>query len=340
MKKLKIIFVITISIFMLVMFALNIYAASDKWYEKPEITLKFANANAWSTNNVKAGAFFEQRVKELTHGRVAIQYYPAGALGMNERAFAEQLQDGTLDLVHLATGSFSTMVPELRFFGLFYANQSPAHFYRITASPIGILGWYCCAMRSIFLKDKPIYKPEDLKGVKVRVMEDEMMINSFKALGASPVPLAYGEVYTALQTGVIDAAENHPTVYIGQKFYEPAPYYSLTEHMGCPCMVAISVKTWNKLDKEAQDAILQAEQEASAWLRGYNVYDIPRALKFLEDQGIKVNKVEKGPFIELMKPLLEKYIPQIIGEELYEIYKAIPTEPELAWDEDVYLYEK
>jgi len=284
MKKLKIIFAITISIVMLVMFALNIYAASDKWYEKPEITLKFANANAWSTNNVKAGAFFVERVKELTHGRVAIQYYPAGALGMNERAFAEQLQAGTLDLAHLATGSFSTMVPELGFFGLFYANRSPAHFYRITSSPIGkfmekkseekgvkILGWYVCAMRSIFLTDKPIYTPEDLKGVKVRVMEDEMMINSFKALGASPVPLAYGEVYTALQTGVIDAAENHPTVYIGQKFYEPAPYYSLTEHMGCPCMVAISVKTWSKLDKEAQDAILQAEQEASAWLRGYNV---------------------------------------------------------------------
>lgn len=325
--------------------------AAEKWYTKPEITLKFANANPIAVNTCKAGVYFSERVAELTNGRIKVEYYHSGALGMNERVFAEQLAAGTLDLSHLASASFSTMVPALGVLSLGYVTQNPAHWYRLISSPIGkfleneaekkdvkILNWYCCAMRSIFLRKKPINTLEDLEGVKIRTMEDKMQMETFKALGAKPVPLAYGEVYTALQTGVIDAAENHPTVYIGGKYYEVAPYYSLTEHMGCPCLVAMSLKTWRKLDKEAQSSVLRAAQEEMGWIRGYNVYDFEKNYKWLKDKGIKVNRVDKDKFLEKLKPLHEKYIPTLIGKDLYEVYKSIPVTPELVWTERVYLY--
>jgi len=298
--------------------------------------------------------FFCERVKELTGGRIAVEYYHSGALGANERVFAEQLRDGVLDMSHLATASYSTMVPELGVLSLGYVIKSLDHWYRVTASPIGkfleakseeqgikILNWYNCAPRNVFLAAHPIYTPKDLEGVKIRVMEDKMQIETFKALGAVPTPLPYGEVYTALQTGVVDAAENHITAYLGMKFDEPAPYYSLTGHMGCPCLLAVSLKTWNALDKEAQDAIQQAAREEVGWLRGFNVYDIPRALKYAEaERGVKINAVDKDAFIKVVTPLHDRFIPEFIGAELYEVYKSIPVLPDQAWDEVTYLYEE
>jgi tripartite ATP-independent transporter DctP family solute receptor len=327
--------------------------AEQQWFEKPQTVLKLANANPLTVNTAKSKMFFCERVNELTHGRIKVEYYHSGALGRNERVLAEQLQVGTLDLSHLASASYSTIVPELGILSLGYFVRNYGHWYRIMASPIGdflkekseekgikILGYYVCAMRNVFLADHPVHTPEDFKGVKIRVMEDKMSIETFKALGAIPTPLPYGEVYTALQTGVVDAAENHITAYLGMKFNEPAPYYSLTEHMGCPCLLAMSLKTWDALDKEAQDAVLQAAKEELGWIRGYNVYDIPRAMKYAqEEEGVKINTIDKQKFVDVVKPLHDKYIPQLIGEDLYKVYKSIPVTPEVAWDEKTYLYE-
>ena len=108
--------------------------------------------------------------------------------------------------------------------------------------------------------------------------------------------------------------------------------------MGCPCGLYISLKVFNKLDKEAQKAILQAAAEERGWLRGYNTYDIQKDFKWLKDRNINVNTVDKKNFLKILKPLHEKYLPQLLGKEMYEVYKSIPVEPEIAWSEKVYLY--
>lgn len=297
----------------------------------PEFVLKYAEANAYDNDNTaKAGEYFCKRVEELTDGRVKVEFYPGGQLGANERQYGEQMMAGVLDFAHVNAASIESLVPDLGILNVPYLIKGPDHYARIWSTKAGeylqkkmneknltVIGWFYCGDRNIFSK-RPVKSLEDLNGLKLRTMQSEVIMDAWKALGAAPVPMPYGEVYSALQTGTVDAAENHSFAYSAMKFYEVAKYYNLTKHQGCSCMIVASSQTLKKLPDDLRNAVLQAGAEASAWLRGFNTLGWPSQLEWLKGKGVTIVEFDPKGVEEKIKPVHDK-----VAQKYGEIYQAI-----------------
>lgn len=288
--------------------------------QKAEFVLRFAQVNpegdhayAWTER------FFCRRVEELTGGRVKVEYFPGGMLGGNERQYAEQLMTGVLDFAHLATAAISTIVPELDLMNvpMLLQNGEQYHYLwwhtrsgellrkKLEEKNLVLIATRWCGERSVFAK-RPVKSLEDLKGLKIRVMQSDTIIEAWKLLGAAPVPMAYGELYSALQTGTVDAGENMPMAYLMGKFYEVAPYYCLTKHQGCPCIVVASASTLNKLPPELREAVLQAGQEATAYMQGFTNRSWRTELQQIKELGKNIVEFDRTGVEDKLKPLYDK----------------------------------
>jgi TRAP-type C4-dicarboxylate transport system substrate-binding protein len=182
--------------------------------------------------------------------------------------------------------------------------------------PKGIktITWITSGARNFFSK-KPIRSPADLKGLKIRVMASPVMINTIKALGASGVPTAWGELYTALQTGVVDGAENNHPSLISMKFYEVTKYYTLDEHMRIPDLTIASTKIFDKLTKVQQQAVLQAAAEATAYMRGaWKVAEVEDLAK-LKGLMTEIITVDKKPFQDAVATVVKDESKRLGGED-------------------------
>jgi TRAP-type C4-dicarboxylate transport system substrate-binding protein len=182
--------------------------------------------------------------------------------------------------------------------------------------PKGIktITWITSGARNFF-SQKPIRSAADLKGMKIRVMASPVMINTMKALGASGVPTAWGELYTALQTGVVDAAENNHPSLISMKFYEVTKYYTLDEHMRIPDLSIVSTKVFDKLTKAQQQAVLQAATEATAYMRGaWKVAEV-EDLKKLKGLMKEIITVDKKPFQDAVATVVKDEAKRLGGED-------------------------
>jgi len=280
--------------------------------------------------------FFAKRVGEITKGRAEVKVFLAAVLG-NERNYCEQLQMGSLDFAKVAASNAVAFVPKFAIFAMPYLVKDLDHLYKIFDSPAGkilqdaaeksglvILAYWDMNTVNVYNSKKPISKPEDLKGLKIRTREASICIDSINAMGASAAPLATPELYTALQTKVFDGADHDPTVFVAFNYGEVCKFYSLTEHSVEPTILLASKKLLDKLPKEVQDAVKQAGRDSMGYCRQIGPVKLKEALDIMQNKyNVKINKVDKSPFIKIVGPVQAKYKAELGADLVDGIAKLV-----------------
>jgi tripartite ATP-independent transporter DctP family solute receptor len=290
------------------------------------IVLKFSSIHEPGHPSALTADFFAERVKQMTNGELDVQVYHSRQLG-DARENVENIRNGSLAFTSVSISNLSQVLPVMDVWSLPYIFKNEAHYWYVLNGPkamefmdqlkpkgIKVTSWITSGTRNFF-SQKPIKSPADMKGIKVRVMASPVMIETMKALGASGVPVAWGELYSALQTGVVDAAENNNPSLISMKFYEVSKYYCLDEHMMIPDVNIVSTKVFDKLTKSQQQAILEAGVEATAFMRGAWAVADHDSLAQLKKLMTVYTTVDKKPFMDAVKPLVEKEAKRLGGED-------------------------
>jgi tripartite ATP-independent transporter DctP family solute receptor len=259
---------------------------------------------------VEAVKKFGELLSEKTDGRYSVEVFHSAQLGQ-EADTIEQTQFGVIDLNRISIGAFNTQVPEATVTQLPFIFRSAEHFHNVLDGPIGeeiLVAFYDGGARSFYNSTKPITSPADMDGLKFRVMQSDIFVDMVGALGANATPMPYGEVYSGIQTGVIDGAENNYPSYDTAGHAEVAKYFSLDEHLMVPEVLVVSKLVWDKLPPEDQAAFREAAKESVAAQRElWEAKEVESKAK-VEALGAKINTVDKAPFIEAMKPVYEKYV--------------------------------
>jgi len=263
--------------------------------------------------------FMAKRVSEISEGKMEIKIYPGGQLGP-ERTCVELLQIGSLDMTKVSTAVMEGFVPTYRVLGLPYMFRDKEHAYKVLDGEIGKdlllegtdywlrgLCFYDAGSRSFYTKEQPVNSPDDLKGLKIRVMKSNTAVQMVRALGGSPTPISWGELYTALQGGVVDGAENNPPSFYLSHHYEVCKYYSLNEHTTVPDILLISTHTWNKLTSKEKEWIDQAVKESVVLQRELWEESEKEALKAVSEAGVKIIYPDKKLFAEKVEKLTDNY---------------------------------
>ena len=284
------------------------------------IVLRAADDHPMDYPTTQGLKYIADRVRELTNGRIEIQIFPSAQLG-SETKTIEMTQFGALDINRVSIAPLTQFVPSLGVFAMPYLFRDEDHFWKVLNGPIGArmlkelekanligLAYYDAGARSFYTSRKAIRKPEDLRGLKIRVQRSQVMMDVVQALGATPVPMEFEEVYSALQTGVIDGAENNaPSLAISTSHYEVTRYFTLDEHVRLPEVVLVSAITWNKLSPQDQAILRQAAQESVAVQRElWRQYE-ERAMAKLRERGIEIIVPDKAAFQRAARSVWEKY---------------------------------
>ena len=303
--------------------------------EEPKYVLRVGHVEATDGSYHYLCTYFADRVKERTNGQVQVEVYPQSQLG-SELELAEGLRIGTIDFSVGSVGNVTPLIPEAGLLGVPYIIESLDHldklinpdgvFFealseKITSKDIGIvlLGIPTAGVRDIYNNVRPISSPEDLKGLKIRVMTSDIQMKAFAAMGASPTPVAFNELYSALQHKVVDGAENSPLLFWTMKHYEGAKYLSLTEHMIATGLFMMSEKTYEKLPADLRDIVVEVAHEAVAKELEFDLEENEKALEKLKEWGVQVNEVDKQPFIDLTAHLHQEIAEQYACTDLLEI---------------------
>ncbi len=301
--------------------------------EAKNIVLKLADIQPEDYPTVKGDMEFARLVEERTGGRIKVEVYPSAQLG-DEKASIEQVQFGAIDLVRTSVSPLSQYEAKLNVLMLPYLYKDVDHMFRVLDGPIGddmllsledknMIGlcWLDSGARNFYNTKRPIKSLSDLKGLKIRVQESELMLEMVKALGASPTPMAFGEVYSALQTGVIDGAENNWPSYESTSHFEVAKYYTLDGHTRAPEMILINKGVFNKLSDEDKEVIKQAAKEAAILERKLWIEREDKSKEKILANGNEVNELTpeaRKAFQEAVMPLYEKF-----ASDYSDVVKAI-----------------
>lgn len=280
----------------------------------------------------EAMVYLSERAAEDSGGQIRIDVHPAEQLG-TERECLELLQIGAVGMTKVSASVLENFVPRYAVFSLPYLFRDEAHRQKVFHGSIGKkileagedqglrgLTYYDAGSRSFYAKEKPILAPEDLAGLKIRTQESSLAINMVQALGGSATPIAWGELYTSLQQGVVDGAENNPPSFYLSGHYEVARYYSLDEHTATPDVLLISADLWQDLTEEER-AVVSTAADASAelqlrlWRKATQ-----EALDAVRAAGVEVVSPDKAPFVDSMTGIYEQYRDQ---PELYAIIEAV-----------------
>ena len=259
-------------------------------------------------------------LSERTQGRYGIHVYPAGVLG-TEKDTIEQLRIGGLDMMRINSAALNSMVPETIVTVMPFLFRSTEHMHKVLDGPIGDeilasmesqgivgLAFYDSGARNFYSAKKPIRSLADMKGLKVRVQQSDLFVALVEALHANPTPMPYGEVYTALKTGIVDAAENNWPSYESSRHFESARFYTLSEHSMAPEVLAFSKVIWDRLPKEDQAAIRKAAKDSVPYMRKLWDEREVKSRKAVEAAGCQViTLADKKEFIDAMKPVYEKF---------------------------------
>jgi TRAP-type transport system periplasmic protein len=277
--------------------------------------LKFSHTDQPGGARQKAAELFAQKVEQYTQGRYKVQVYPAGQLA-NDPKGVEQLQLGGIDFTVTGTGTYATHIPTLNLTALPFLIESyeqgwklyddskwmQAQFAKGPDKGFRFLSTFEAGFRSMTTK-KPLVTPADAKGMKLRSFPNEMMRWTLDAMGFSVQIMPLPEVYLAIQQGVVGGQENPIDTIYANKFYEVAPYITLTQHVYSPIPLAVSEKTWQKLSPADRDAVTKAATEAADWSRKEIRANDERQLKEMEGKGAKVSRPEIGPWRDAVKPV-------------------------------------
>ncbi|MBR9872965.1 MAG: TRAP transporter substrate-binding protein [Vibrionaceae bacterium] len=277
-------------------------------------TLKLSHNHPRDHAVHKAMDYMAKEVKELTDGEVRIRIYPDAQLG-TQRESMELMQNGALDMVKSNAAELEAFSPAYSAFNLPYLFRDKEHYYSVTGGEVGreilnsskdsgFIGvtYYDAGARS-FYTSKPINTPEDLKGLKVRVQPSPSAIAMVKALGGSPTPLAYGELYTALQQGVVDAAENNIPSFSLSRHSEVSKFYSMDEHTMVPDVLVVSTKTYDRLTAEQQEALMKAAKDSSEYMKKLWAESEAKERKKAEEMGVTFVEPDKKAFVQAVQPM-------------------------------------
>jgi len=261
----------------------------------------------------------DEYLNENSKGKMRIQIYPNQQLG-SERECLELLQIGSLDMTKVSGAVMENFAPNMRIFGLPFLFDDKEHLFRVLDGPIGKsllkegenywlkgLGYYDSGSRSFYTRDRPITTPKDLEGLKIRVQESASAFEMVKQLGGSPTPISWGELYTSIQQGVVDAAENNPPSFYLSKHYEVCKYYSIDEHTMIPDILLASTHLWNRLSQQEQAWLQEALDRSILDQRRLWTISENESLQAVIDAGVKVTYPEKSPFQEATKTMYEDF---------------------------------
>ncbi|CAM5523676.1 DctP family TRAP transporter solute-binding subunit [Frigidibacter albus] len=300
-----------------------------------EITLRSSDTHPDGYPTVEGVKSMAAEVKEKTDGRICIEVFPSSQLG-EEKDTIEQTQFGVIDMVRASFGSFNDIVPVTQLMSLPYLFRSVEHSHAVLDGPIGeeiggafeerdlvALAFYDGGARSFYNSQKPITSIEDLAGMKFRVMQNDVFVDMMDALGANATPMPYGEVYSSIQTGVIDGAENNFPSYDSSGHAEVAKYFTLDQHLIVPELVAMSKASWDKLTPEDQAILREAARNSSVLQRQLWADQEKASLDKVVAAGSEViTEIDKTPFMEAMVPVYEKYVTTPEAKDLVERIQA------------------
>ena len=279
----------------------------------------------------KAMLLMGERLKEYSDGQLRIAIYPGGQLG-SERENLELLQIGSLAMTKVSASPLEGFVPEMGLFSLPYIFTGREHHLRVLDSPIGRelleslkvarlygLGYYDAGSRSFYTSDRPVNSPADLHGMKIRVMKSQTSVRMVAELGGSPTPISLGEIYTALQQGVVDGAENNPPSFYRLRHYEAARFYSLDEHTFVPDVLVMSKRVWDDLTTTQQQWLARAVDDSVAYQRELWQTETEASLEAVAAAGVTVSYPDKEPFRAAVEAMKQEYQGTRTGEILQAI---------------------
>lgn len=270
----------------------------------------------------KSMAEFGRLLEEKTNGKLAVEYYPDGQLG-TEREFIEMVQTGVINFTKVSGSALESFSSIYSIFGLPYLFDSEEHFYRVmdnkdimdkfysSTEHLGFVGltYYDSGQRSFYTKGRPITKPEDLKGMKIRVMQSETAIKMISLMGGSPVPMSNSETYTSLQQGILDGAESNEFAITTARHGEVVQYYSYDEHTRVPDIVVMSKSTLDMLTEEEKKAVYEAAIESTIYQKDKWKDSVAEAQKqMIEEFGVQINTIpDKSRFRELTSSMHDEF---------------------------------
>ncbi|SDL08968.1 tripartite ATP-independent transporter solute receptor, DctP family [Catalinimonas alkaloidigena] len=286
----------------------------------------------------KGMVYMKQQLEQVSGGKMTLEIYPSQQLG-SEREALELLQIGSLDMTKVSAGVMESFSPKFRVLGLPYLFRDRAHQFAVQDGPIGEeilrdgenywlrgLCFYDAGSRSFYMKDRPINTPADLQGLKIRVMESPTAQAMVSIMGGSPTPMSYGELYTSLQQGVVDGAENNPPSFYSSRHYEVCKYYSLDEHTALPDVLLIGTKVWNKLSPEEQEWLQAAVDASVPEERRLWAESEEESLREVQKAGVEIIYPDKKPFEEKVQPLYDALKNDPTLYDLVQRIRAVETD--------------
>lgn len=292
-----------------------------------KVVLKASDVHAAGYPTVVAVENLGKKLSAATNNRLSVAMYPAMQLG-GEKEAIEQAQVGAIAFARVSVGALGPVVDDLNVFNLPYVFRNTAHMQHVIDGPIGqelldkvtnsgkgLVGlcWMDAGARNFYDTKKPIKSIADLKGMKIRVIGNPIFIDMANAMGGNGVAMGYDQVFSALQTGVVDGAENNPPSFVFDNHYQVAKFYTIDEHLIVPEMLVFSKKTWDAMSKEDQALLVKFSKEAQQEERKlWEVYE-QQAMEKARAAGIQIIQVsdaDKKAFQDAVKPVWEKYGPK------------------------------
>ncbi|UST72475.1 TRAP transporter substrate-binding protein [Pseudomonas siliginis] len=285
-----------------------------------EIKLKFADIHPAGYPTVVAEENMGKTLTKETNGELTFQYFPGGVLG-SEKEVIEQMQVGAIQMSRVSLGIVGPVVPDVNVFNMPFIFRDQQHMRNVIDGPVGdeildkitnsefklvALAWMDGGTRNIYTK-KPVRKLEDLKGMKIRVQGNPMFIDMMNAMGGNGIAMDTGEIFSALQTGVIDGAENNPPTLLEHNHFQNAKFYSLTGHLILPEPIVMSKTTWERLTPDQQKMVKTAAKAAQAEERVLWDKKSAASEEKLKAAGVEFITVDKKPFYDATAPVREKY---------------------------------
>jgi tripartite ATP-independent transporter DctP family solute receptor len=262
-----------------------------------------------------------KKLEAQTDGRYAIQMFPSMQLG-GEKEMIEQAQVGALQIARISVGAMGPVVDDLNVFNMPFIFRDEQHMRKVIDGPIGqellertsnaptsrliVLGWMDAGTRNVY-SNKPVTKPADLKGMKIRMMGNPLFVETMNAMGGNGVAMGFNELYSALQTGVVDGAENNPPTLLAQNHYQVSKVYSLTGHLIIPEIFVFSKRNWETLPKADQDLVRKLAREAQLEQRQLWDAYVGEAESKLKAAGIQFVRADKEAFYKATQPVRDKY---------------------------------
>jgi tripartite ATP-independent transporter DctP family solute receptor len=288
-----------------------------------KMVIKATDVHPLGYPTVEAIVRMGKKLEKATNGRMTLQMFPSMQLG-GEKEMIEQAQVGALQIARISVGPMGPIVDELNVFNMPFVFRDEAHMRKVIDGPIGAemlgkltkdarsrlvaLGWMDAGTRNVY-SDKPVTKPADLKGMKIRMMGNPVFVDTMNAMGGNGIAMGFNELHQALQTGVVDGAENNePTLFAQNHYQTPrGKVYSLTGHLIIPEIFVYSKVSWDKLSKADQDLIRKVSREAQLEQRKLWDAYVGEATGKLKAAGIQFVKADKAAFYKATQPVRDKY---------------------------------